>query len=476
MTSLLDIPRTAPAVGEVVREVHAALDRFECAAPADPRELTHAVHEVERARRRLDAARLRLIAEADRADVAAETGMSSTGSWLSRRTHAGTAEASRDVRLATALAEPMPVVDEATALLAPDGDLLGGSAQSGEAGDHGGALGAGFDAVTGNGMGPGTGQRPTAQALSSGLISRDHADVIMTALDRLPRHLDAAERLAVERHLLDRARTLTPAQLRRDARRALEATETDRQAVDAHQDQQLRDDEAAACAKTRLTWHRNDDGTLTGHFTVPEVAGAILTKVIQAMTAPRRAALGAGRDQSRSDQTGAPAERLDWARANGDAFRELLEHLPTDHLHPQTAATVIVTIDHERLTAAVGAARLDTGADISAGDLRRLACGAGILPAVLDGRSRTLDLGHSSRLFTAAQRLALATFHETCAADGCERPFAWCELHHRQPWSHGGSTNLADAVPLCSFHHHRIHDRAYEHRSTPSGITFHRRT
>ncbi|MDN4163661.1 HNH endonuclease signature motif containing protein [Nocardioides sp. SOB72] len=39
----------------------------------------------------------------------------------------------------------------------------------------------------------------------------------------------------------------------------------------------------------------------------------------------------------------------------------------------------------------------------------------------------------------------------------CERPFAWSEIHHLIPWARGGDTDL-DAIPLCSWHHHRAHD------------------
>ena len=67
--------------------------------------------------------------------------------------------------------------------------------------------------------------------------------------------------------------------------------------------------------------------------------------------------------------------------------------------------------------------------------------------------------------------------HKTCAATGCERPYAWCELHHRQPWSQGGRTDLADAIPLCSQHHHRAHDTTYDSSRMPNGdIRFSRRT
>jgi hypothetical protein len=175
-------------------------------------------------------------------------------------------------------------------------------------------------------------------------------------------------------------------------------------------------------------------------------------------------------------QAGDGAIRRDWAHQAGLAFVELLEHLPTNHLHTKMAATVVITLGHDKLASAVGAAGLDTGEVISAGDLRRLACGAGLLPAVLNGASLPLDLGRTSRLFTEHQRVALAGHHTTCAADGCERPFAWCELHHRDPWSSGGRTDLDKAMPLCGFPHRRVHDRDYHHRCGADGVTFHRRT
>ena len=43
--------------------------------------------------------------------------------------------------------------------------------------------------------------------------------------------------------------------------------------------------------------------------------------------------------------------------------------------------------------------------------------------------------------------MALATTYDTCAADGCDRPYAWSELHHEDPWSRGGRTDLAKAIP-----------------------------
>jgi hypothetical protein len=183
------------------------------------------------------------------------------------------------------------------------------------------------------------------------------------------------------------------------------------------------------------------------------------------MTAPRRARRGASAAQAGATQ----GPETDWAHAHGTAFCELLEHLPTDRLHSRTAATLVVTIDESGLRDRMSAAKLDTGDSISAGEARRLACGAGIIPAVLGGRSEVLDLGRLKRLFSEAQRVAIGLRHDRCAADGCERPFAWSELHHRVPWARRGTTDLANAVPLCHFHHRRIHDSAFSHQWRDDG-------
>ena len=123
------------------------------------------------------------------------------------------------------------------------------------------------------------------------------------------------------------------------------------------------------------------------------------------------------------------------------------------------------------------AAGLDTGHTITASEARRLACNAGLIPAVRGTKSVALDLGRESRLFSEAQWIAKGLQHSTCAADGCERPYAWCELHHHNPWALGGRTDLADAIPLCHRHHQWIHDTTYHHQRLPDGsLRFQRRT
>lgn len=128
-----------------------------------------------------------------------------------------------------------------------------------------------------------------------------------------------------------------------------------------------------------------------------------------------------------------------------------------------------MTLELEALLAGLGTARLDTGTRITAADARRLACEAGLVPAVLGSDSVPLDLGREARLHDRHQRRALAVVHETRAIDGCERPFAWCEVHHPHPWAGGGKTDLVNALPLCGYHHRRVHDDRFSLRSHGHG-------
>ena len=103
---------------------------------------------------------------------------------------------------------------------------------------------------------------------------------------------------------MEKAARFSPDQLRRIARRAIEAVEPDQKIVDAHENELIRTEEQAAREKCSLTLHDNGDGTTTGHFTIPALAAAMLGKVIDAMTAPRRmrepASAGPGHRTGRS--------------------------------------------------------------------------------------------------------------------------------------------------------------------------------
>ncbi len=48
--------------------------------------------------------------------------------------------------------------------------------------------------------------------------------------------------------------------------------------------------------------------------------------------------------------------------------------------------------------------------------------------------------------------------HRTCAAPDCPVRFGDCDIHHLKEWNQGGPTNLENLIPLCSKHHHLIHE------------------
>src|SRR4029079_6057127 len=146
-------------------------------------------------------------------------------------------------------------------------------------------------------------------------------------------------------------------------RRALEAVERDAAVVDAHEDALLREDEGVAYDKTRLSLHDNGDGTVSGHFTVPELHGQLLRKILESMTAPRGGRLGASQVQA-----GAQRIRTEWDHARGLAFCELVEHLPTDRLHGKVAATLVVQLDKGVLDGPRRAPAPDSGGRIAAGE------------------------------------------------------------------------------------------------------------
>ena len=68
-----------------------------------------------------------------------------------------------------------------------------------------------------------------------------------------------------------------------------------------------------------------------------------------------------------------------------------------------------------------------------------------------------LDLGRSTRLANRAQRRALRGLYRSCAIPGCSVAYDRCELHHVIWWRHGGHTDLANLLPLCTKHHGNIH-------------------
>ena len=303
--------------------------------------------------------------------------------------------------------------------------------------------------------------RIAGRALRDGEITRAQAAAIVQALDSLPIEVDDQTRRLAEERLVAEAARFGPRMLRILGRRVLEVVSP--RVGEEHERRLLEREEAHAARATYLATRCNGDGTTDLRVRVSDTLAQRLLTYLEAFTAPRT--------------TG--GDRRPYPERLGTAFGAFLEAVDPRRLplHGGDATSVLVTVDLETLRTGLGTALIGDE-PITAGQARRLACTAAILPAVLDGDSELLDLGRASRLFRPPQRKALALKFPTCAADGCDVPAAWCEAHHAgRPWVGGGRTDLAEGMLLCSFHHHRAHDPGYHLVRHPDGsLRFRRRT
>jgi hypothetical protein len=317
-----------------------------------------------------------------------------------------------------------------------------------------------------------------AGALAAGRCSLAQAQVIVRCLEELPARVGAEVIASAEATLVAYAEQFAPTPLRRLGRRILDVVAPE--VAEAEDARRLESEERHAREKTGLSLRRLGDGTtrLTGRL--PDGAASRLQTYLEAFASPR-ATNGSALD-SALDSALAPADRMPYPRRLGQAFCSLLEHLDPAALphHGGDVTTVMVTMTLDQLRAELATAGVldgETETLLSAGEVRRLACTARILPAVLGGTSEVLDLGRIQRLFNAPQRKAMRLRDRVCRAEGCAVPAAWCEAHHLRPWVLGGRTDLAHGVLLCSHHHHRAHDQRYNADRMPNGdIRFTRRT
>jgi hypothetical protein len=98
------------------------------------------------------------------------------------------------------------------------------------------------------------------------------------------------------------------------------------------------------------------------------------------------------------------------------------------------------------------------GLPIPPESVRRLLCNGRITPIIVDVDGNVLDAGRTIRHANRQQRRALRAMYRTCAFADCDIAFDRCEIHHIVPWEHGGPTDLINLIPICSRHHHVVHE------------------
>jgi len=337
-----------------------------------------------------------------------------------------------------------------------------------------------------------------AAALRAGEVNVAQARAISHVVDQLPGLLkDTTEGpetvRAAEAHLVAQASRFGPRELRRLGRRILHVVAP--AVAEAAEAAALERQERSAQEKTRLTMRRCGDGTTRISAVVPDASGTRLATYLDAFANPRRTPADTDTETS---PIGDPVAKIAYPKRMGEAFTRFLEAVDPTRLPlhggdaTTVATTVVITIDLAALKRDLASATLPAGSHvpgdahesapdeqrITAGEARRLACTAKLLPMVLGGESLPLDVGRTQRLFTPAQRKALLVRDKTCRAEGCTVPGTWCDAHHLLSWAeHRGRTDLTNGVLLCGHHHRRAHDTTYRHDRLPDGtLRFTRRT
>ena len=164
------------------------------------------------------------------------------------------------------------------------------------------------------------------------------------------------------------------------------------------------------------------------------------------------------------DQLAADALAMICAHATGCRSDELpnpsttvIVRMPLSDLAPAFGRSADAAATSDDDAESYEAREIESMGPIDAHHARKMAASADLIPMVLGTDGEVLDLGRRARHFNRAQRLALIERDGGCAF--CGLPPSMTEAHHIRWWTrHGGSTDLANGILLCTTCHHRIHE------------------
>jgi hypothetical protein len=206
-----------------------------------------------------------------------------------------------------------------------------------------------------------------------------------------------------------------------------------------------------------LNWWNLDDGNRVGlEAELPAAQGAVVVRALQRMSdsIPRMP----GED----DPEFAAARRA-------DALVALCSNRIAVDADPDRA-TVVVHARLGDLVGSDGAAEVEGGGRIHPETARRLLCDARV-QTVLEGASgEPVRLGRLSREPTPAMMRQLRYRDVECRFPGCgARRFT--QAHHIVWWREGGTTDLANLVLVCFFHHKLVHELGWSlHRDQDGSV------
>lgn len=357
-----------------------------------------------------------------------------------------------------------------------------------------------------------TPQPPTGTTLQAPAVSSHAATLITATLDRLQHHTTPHTLDRIEEHLTTAATTTDPDFLTRLAQRWTDTIDAD---GTEPTEEALRHTQGAFIRKPRHGLHHLEIFATTDQYehllTVMNTATNPRTTTPTTSTGTTTPTTGTGTGNiatanNATDHTAQPAppdlpdlDRRTRAQKQLDGIITAAKTALATNTLPTTGGNkpqIIATIHYRDLfpthttETATGerpgipappgtqtGTGTGTGAfaftgPVAATTLRKIACDADIIPALLGTNGEILDLGRKTRLFTPAQRTALTTRDQGCAFPNCTIPAPWCEAHHITYWSHGGPTTTNNGVLLCSHHHHLIHKEQWTITTTNHTPTF----
>lgn len=294
-----------------------------------------------------------------------------------------------------------------------------------------------------------------AAALRAGVITVDQVRAIEAGLGPATERVSDTELDAPRAELVGMADSVSVEELRAHAR--VLRDELDLAGV--------ADREDALREKRYLRLLPQDDGmTRLIGLLDPESAARVQT-VVDAALSPRR---GGPRFVDPADR--ARAEKLiDDPRSNDQVALDTVVALLDAGAQADAAAPLIgragapvhLLVTQKDLASGTGFARIaGQTAAVSVATAERAICTDGVVPILFDARGRdVLRLGRTRRRFSAQQRIALAARDGGCRR--CGRAVSQTEAHHIIPSSHGGDTDIENAILLCRFCHLLVHNTGW---------------
>jgi hypothetical protein len=304
----------------------------------------------------------------------------------------------------------------------------------------------------------------TRQGLLDGVVSPGQADLVVAAVDDLPPGEWVRRR--GEKVMLAHAARLDASELATVGRRLVEVVDPD--AVDRRLEAALEREERAAHHGRYLTIGQDRAGGVRIKGRGSAEDGALIKAALMPLTRPDPA--------TDPDTVDEPLDPRDHGARLWDALVAVTQHgldtgrVPDSHATPPR---LLVTLDHQTLkdeldargiATRAGVGTTEDGTDLPPGVLRRLACDAEIIPAVLGTKREVLDVGRLRRLVTPTLWTALVVRDRHCTFPACTRPPIMCHAHHLRHWINGGTTSLDNLALLCGHHHRVIHHTPWQTR------------